>query len=215
MYIKFFNEIYSQDELFFQIFDAKPIEKFEINMLLDTVNKHDILLSSDMHFLTDSEDIDNEMILAHNNLIKEKSNKIWINLGDIGYKYNLDRKRLSDKICALNKPKYSILIRGNHDLFEDSFYKACGFNLILKQPLKYHNIIFSHIPVKNKYLFNNSVNIHGHLHEYSVKFLYNSASGKYPAQEYKYNDRYVVYTRQPPYSPINLSQALSYIDYDE
>ena len=192
------NEIYDIHELFRMITDSSPKEDLQVNGILSTCKYDNIYISSDMHFLKDYDIVDDLMIKMHNNVFRSNnSNKIYINLGDIGCKEILACKELlKEKICALNKGKYNILIRGNHDVFEDEFYHDCGFDIVILGPLKFKNLIFSHIPIdiNNANTEEDCINIHGHMHQYPI------------IDNIK---RCLVYTRQMPYSPINLYQVLS------
>lgn len=82
-----------------------------------------------------------------------------INLGDLADGEIECRKKLGDVINSL--PGTKILVRGNNDLFEDSFYTSIGFKYITPK-FVYDNILFSHMPQEN----NNRMNIHGHIHGY-------------------------------------------------
>lgn len=57
-------------------------------------------------------------------------------------------------------PCYKIMCRGNHDVQDDEFYKAVGFDEIT-EIARIHNMLFSHKPIK---VAPDEINIHAHLH---------------------------------------------------
>ena len=60
----------------------------------------------------------------------------------------------------LTIPCTKILVRGNNDLFDNDFYKSCGFKYVT-YAFKWNGILFSHMPQKHDC----KMNIHGHLHK--------------------------------------------------
>lgn len=57
-------------------------------------------------------------------------------------------------------PCYKIMCRGNHDVQDDEFYKAVGFDEVT-EIARIHNMLFSHKPIK---VAPDEINIHAHLH---------------------------------------------------
>lgn len=51
-----------------------------------------------------------------------------------------------------------ILIKGNHDRFNDSF-------IIVEKSIRIGNLVFSHRPIPKKEIPKGCINIHGHIHE--------------------------------------------------
>lgn len=84
-------------------------------------------------------------------------NDLLIYLGDLVDGEFENKKELEIVLKTIAGKK--ILVRGNNDLFSLPFYEKCGFSKVVDSFI-WHNIIFSHIPLKN----DNDLNIHGHLH---------------------------------------------------
>lgn len=93
-----------------------------------------------------------------------KPDDLLIYLGDLvdGEFENKEELKAALKNITFKK----ILVRGNNDLFPLQFYKSCGFEDVVDS-FVWHDIIFSHIPLKNK----NEMNIHGHLHGYGIYWI--------------------------------------------
>lgn len=88
-----------------------------------------------------------------------KRGDLLINLGDLvdgEFQMKDELKEVLLNICC-NK----VLVRGNNDLFDKSFYLSCGF-LDCVDSFVWKDILFTHMPVKNEY----DLNIHGHIHGY-------------------------------------------------
>jgi calcineurin-like phosphoesterase family protein len=99
------------------------------------------------------EEMDEAMVAAWNERVRP-NDKVY-HLGDVV----MHRKHLST-VGRLNGDK--VLIRGNHDIFQDRDYKPYFRSL-----RGYHvmdGMILSHIPVHPESLGRFGVNIHGHLH---------------------------------------------------
>lgn len=128
-----------------------------------------IFLGSDWHF---SKEAKNGKPLRYNiernNEVLEKykrtvsDNDIFIFLGDLAYFGNEVPQIVKSQINRIkNLPGRKILIRGNNDYEDDSFYiKNLKFDLCQKR-LIVGNIIFTHEPVDVK---DDEINIHGHIH---------------------------------------------------
>jgi calcineurin-like phosphoesterase family protein len=85
------------------------------------------------------------------------------------------------KSVLLTIPCKKILVRGNNDLFDTSFYKSCGFEYVV-QSFVWSDILFCHVPAEN----DNNLNIHGHIH-----------SARNPKPPYSYPPVYWIhYTNQ-------------------
>lgn len=89
---------------------------------------------------------------------------ILIYLGDLVDGEFQDKDELKSILKTL--PGKKILVRGNNDLFDPSFYKSCGFSDVV-QSFVWHNVIFSHMPIKN----DNDINVHGHIHGYRTYWV--------------------------------------------
>ena len=104
------------------------------------------------------EEMDEEMVRRWNQTVRP-SDKVY-HLGDVV----INRRALST-LARLNGDK--VLIRGNHDIFRDTEYRA-----YFRELRAYHvmnGMILSHIPVHADSLGRFGVNIHGHLHANRVK----------------------------------------------
>ena len=99
------------------------------------------------------EEMDEEMVRRWNETVRP-SDKVY-HLGDVV----INRRALST-LARLNGDK--VLIRGNHDIFRDTEYRA-----YFRELRAYHvmnGMILSHIPIHSDSLGRFGVNIHGHLH---------------------------------------------------
>lgn len=104
------------------------------------------------------EEMDEEMVRRWNETVRP-SDKVY-HLGDVV----INRRALST-LARLNGDK--VLIRGNHDIFRDTEYRA-----YFRELRAYHvmnGMILSHIPVHADSLGRFGVNIHGHLHANRVR----------------------------------------------
>jgi len=88
-----------------------------------------------------------------------KLNDLLINLGDLVDGEFQDKESLKNQMQEIVCKK--VLVRGNNDLFDNAFYKSCGF-LYVVDSFQWHNILFSHCPVENDC----DLNIHGHIHSH-------------------------------------------------
>jgi len=95
--------------------------------------------------------------IINNILNTVKHDDLLIYMGDLVDGEFLIKKELKDVLLEISCPK--ILVRGNNDLFPDSFYKECGFSHVVDS-FVWNDILFTHMPVKNDH----KLNIHGHLH---------------------------------------------------
>lgn len=104
-----------------------------------------------------------EEIIKNVNEVMTKDD-ILIYLGDLVDGEFKERNELKSILKTI--PGKKILVRGNNDLFDASFYKSCGFCDIV-QSFVWHNVIFSHMPCENE----NDVNVHGHIHGYRTYWI--------------------------------------------
>lgn len=133
-------------------------------MIDDTIkNKHKVYCATDWHLyrrkekgktVCDKRKDFNEII---NNLKIIKPDDLLINLGDLVDGEFKDKELLKNIVLPMNFKK--ILVLGNNDIFDTSFYKSCGFDYVT-QSFVWNNVLFSHIPTKN----DNQINVHGHIH---------------------------------------------------
>jgi calcineurin-like phosphoesterase family protein len=99
-----------------------------------------------------------------NKIIREvettvKMNDLLINLGDLVDGEFQAKDVLKEQMKEIGCKK--VLVRGNNDLFDNAFYKSCGF-LYVVDSFKWHDILFTHCPVENDC----DLNIHGHIHSH-------------------------------------------------
>lgn len=196
--------------LFYRLNNLESAENARAANAIENAGTRNVMLSSDIHFFKDPEK-DDLKIRMHNRAVDDS--KVWIFLGDIGYKHvNPDPDLMREKIEALNKGRFSIFIQGNHDILGVPFYRSCGFDMVL--PIfTWREIVFSHAPVripKNTSLF---INVHGHLHNWDIEEYANV----YPENYFGGYDRdtlntlYIkIYTNKDVnYSPVSLFDVLS------
>lgn len=132
------------------------------------------------------EAMNNHIIAKWNETVNENDN-IYL-LGDIG---NIDY------ISKLNGKKY--LVKGNHDTYDNEFYRNHGFAEVYDLPVIYNEFwILSHEPM---YINNNMpyANLFGHVHNNPN---YNSAS----------THGFCVSVERIDYTPIELSNIRSIIE---
>ena len=89
---------------------------------------------------------------------------ILIYVGDLVDGEFQDKELLKEVLNTI--PGKKILVRGNNDLFDETFYKSCGFTYVVPS-FVWHNVVFSHMPIKN----DNDVNVHGHIHGYRTYWV--------------------------------------------
>jgi calcineurin-like phosphoesterase family protein len=153
--------------------DEKKDENRNICKLIDHVlsNKGKVYLSTDWHlWLRDVKDkpqchkrSDFDTIL--NNMKNTITpDDLLIYMGDLVDGEFQNQESLKIVLQSFRFPM--VLVRGNNDLFDKSFYKSCGF-LYVTDAFTWGNIFFTHVPSKNDC----SVNAHGHLHGYGRYYI--------------------------------------------
>lgn len=103
-----------------------------------------------------TEEMNETIIERHNSVVKPGDT--WYCLGDvvINKKYLLLISRMNGK---------KRLIRGNHDIFSDNFYRDVGFEKIYGVRVFVDKFILSHIPLHPDCITDRfRANVHGHLH---------------------------------------------------
>jgi calcineurin-like phosphoesterase family protein len=86
-----------------------------------------------------------------------------IHLGDVGLG---SKTQVRNIVKQLHGRK--ILIKGNHDIWTDEFYKTCGFERVSKFPIIWgEKYILSHAPLQLD--FGDYINIFGHVHNNGSK----------------------------------------------
>lgn len=126
-----------------------------------------ILINSDKHLgdknlirgtrteFASSKEHTNRLIEIHNEVVKDYH--IVYDLGDIGS----DKEEIRRFFASIKRPKKMILIKGNHDVFSNSFYEEF-YDEVYSHPLYIHKrVVLSHHPIK---VDDDVINIHGHTH---------------------------------------------------
>lgn len=155
------------------VFQPKLEKNNHINKLIsDTIRaKHEVWLVSDLHLFKRKEKDKPECHKRNNfnkiidNLSKIHPKDLVINLGDLVDGEFMNKEEL--KQIMLTLPGNKILVRGNNDLFNTTFYRECGFRYI-SYGFVYNDIAFTHVPiVHHEY----KMNIHGHIHGYKTYWV--------------------------------------------
>lgn len=142
------------------------------------------------------EEMDKKIIKNWREVITSKD--IVLHLGDFGM---CTKERAREIMSQL--PGYKILIKGNHDHWNDQVYRDIGFNYVSKFPIIYNGFfILSHAPMQ---LSNTTpyFNLYGHVHNdpnyvnndtsmclsverinYTPKYLFNTDNGEELLQMY-------------------------------
>lgn len=131
-----------------------------------------------------------------------KMNDLLINLGDLVDGEFQAKDVLKEQMKEIGCKK--VLVRGNNDLFDNSFYKECGF-LYIVDSFKWHDILFSHIPLENDC----DLNIHGHIHSHmpGAKDPY-SENNRQPTYWVPYKNHIDVAWLGGRVKPVELSQVI-------
>lgn len=140
-----------------------------INDTIASGNK--IYVSTDWHLWKRDPDTHTKTHKAShfNNTIKIyealNNNDLLIYLGDlVDGEFRDSKEDLKETLNRIKCKK--IMVRGNNDLFDYSFYKSCGFEYVVNS-FVWNDIIFSHYPIEN----NNEYNICGHIHKWNTFWI--------------------------------------------
>lgn len=107
----------------------------------------------------------NETIIENHNKIVKPHDVVYV-LGDC-----VINKKYLDLVKRMNGKKR--LVRGNHDIFDDKYYREVGFEKIYGVRVFVDKWIFSHIPLHPDCVTDRfRVNVHGHLHDNEVMKSY-------------------------------------------
>lgn len=142
---------------------------------------------------TSNEEMNETMIERHNAKVKEQDTVYF--LGDV-----VINKRYLELVKRMNGRK--ILIRGNHDIFEDKEYRAVGFEQIHGVRVFVDKFIFSHIPLHPDCVTGRfRVNVHGHLHA-------NQVTWNHPTDGFELDPRYLcVCVEQTGFAPLHFDEV--------
>ena len=186
-----------------------PDEKEDVNgKICSLINKtlkskHKVYLSTDWHlWLREEKDkpachkrSDFNTIL--NNMRDTiKPDDLLIYMGDLVDGEFQNKNELKEALQSLNGLNM-IMVRGNNDLFDKSFYKSCGFQYVVDS-FVWNDIIFTHVPVKN----NHKMNVCGHLHGYRtfwIPYTNQIEVGAYEGRKKPIDLKFII-SKQPSYA---------------
>ncbi|KKL62829.1 hypothetical protein LCGC14_2181250 [marine sediment metagenome] len=98
-------------------------------------------------------------VMVHNWNQEVLAGEDVLHVGD----FSFGTKRIIKEVRERLNGKIIYLIKGNHDGRSRGFFKSIG--IIIIDPFRWKNIIFSHRPIRIWYLKQiNLINIHGHIH---------------------------------------------------
>lgn len=149
--------------------DNKAISK----LINDTIrNGGKVYLAGDWHlWLREEKDkpechkrSDFNTILNEANHVCDSNKDLLIYMGDLVDGEFQEKELLKQALLTLHMKR--IMVRGNNDTFDKSFYKSCGFEYVVDS-FVWNDILFTHCPVKN----DNDINVHAHIHGYRTYWL--------------------------------------------
>jgi calcineurin-like phosphoesterase family protein len=143
---------------------------------------------------TSTEEMDETMIERHNAKVKTGDTVYF--LGDV-----VINKKYLELVKRMNGRK--ILVRGNHDIFNDEDYRAVGFEQIHGVRVFVDKFILSHIPLHPDCVTERfRVNVHGHLHANQIMW-----APKHPKQ-LNPDPRYLcVCVEQTDFTPLHFDEV--------
>lgn len=139
-----------------------------------------------------------EAIIDNWNSLVAPQDRVYV-LGDLC----MNRRHIGT-ISRCNGKK--VLVKGNHDIFKLRDYLP-HFDDIRAYVVKpKHGLIMSHIPVHPQSMDRWKLNVHGHLHEYTVQHAVGHAMGSqdYPDSRYR-----CVSLEQTGYRPVDLMEIIN------
>lgn len=162
-----------EDNLVEKLKDPDEVHSKEIENLMEKTIRsgHKVYCATDWHLWTRIEkgktackrrkDFDKILKNVNDTMTKDD---LLIYLGDLVDGEFQDKEDLKAILKTL--PGKKVLVIGNNDIFPTSFYKSCGFEYAV-QSFIWHNVLFTHMPVRN----DNQINIHGHIHGYRTYWI--------------------------------------------
>lgn len=161
-----------EEKLVGSLRDPTENHSTEITRLIDKTikNKHNVYCMTDWHLWLRNEKNKPACHKRNNfdeiikNVKRIQPDDVLIFLGDLVDGEFEDKESLKNILLPMNFKK--ILVVGNNDLFSPVFYKSCGFDYVVRS-FVWHNVLFTHMPVKN----DNDINIHGHIHGYKTYWV--------------------------------------------
>jgi len=135
----------------------------KIFVISDTHFCHEKIIDYASRPFSSCAEMDSAIVKNWNSVVKD--NDIVFHLGDIGFSR---RSQLIEILKNLKGRKK--LVKGNHDIFPDSFYLDNGFEWVSKYPIIVNDFyILSHAPVWLSPVMP-YVNIHGHIHQNKLEY---------------------------------------------
>ena len=161
-----------EEKLVGSLRDPTENHSVEITRLIDKTikNKHNVYCMTDWHLWLRNEKNKPACHKRNNfdeiikNVKKIQPDDVLIFLGDLVDGEFEDKESLKNILLPMNFKK--ILVVGNNDLFSPAFYKSCGFDYVVRS-FTWHDVLFTHMPVKN----DNDINVHGHIHGYKTYWI--------------------------------------------
>ena len=143
----------------------------------------------------------NETIIKNWNELVTNDDIVY-HLGDIAFGIKEDA---IDIISLLNGKKY--IVRGNHDKWNVNFYESCGLTILRNPPIKLekYKLLLSHVPVSDKLIPKDYINLHGHIHN---KNLYECIENYLPS-EYSLEKHINISCDVTNFKPISIEDILS------
>ena len=129
-----------------------------IYFIADTHFYHENIIKYCNRPFISSEQMNEYMVKNWNSVVKKDD--IVYHLGDFAL---ATKPQIMETVKQLNGIKY--LIKGNHDTYNNEFYRRCGFKEVYDKPIIVNEfLILSHepIPWKISPIF---LNIYGHVHD--------------------------------------------------
>jgi len=129
------------------------------------------------------EEMDEIIVQNWNKVVKQDD--IVYHLGDvvIGSGDNINHLSIIDRCNGLK-----VLVKGNHDLLDDSVYLrhfANVFAMIIPKNKKMSRMIMSHFPIHESCVDRFKINLHGHIHSASLNDnRYINCCVDYPGNDY-------------------------------
>lgn len=161
-----------EEKLVGSLRDPTENHSTEITRLIDKTikNKHNVYCMTDWHLWLRNEKNKPACHKRNNfdeiikNVKRIQPDDVLIFLGDLVDGEFEDKDSLKNILLPMNFKK--ILVVGNNDLFSPAFYKSCGFDYVVRS-FTWHDVLFTHMPVKN----DNDINVHGHIHGYKTYWV--------------------------------------------
>jgi len=133
-----------------------------IYVIADTHFFHDNIIDYCKRPFKDSTQMNKTLITNWNSTVQKED--LVIVLGDIAF--SRSAPQLAEILKSLNGTK--VLVRGNHDKRSRHWYLTNGFVFVCDS-FTFNDIIFTHKPVSLDILVKFTLNIHGHIHEKTMK----------------------------------------------